>query len=54
MMPPAAHARTTTTTRSLRAFEPLEAGAAGLYTCGPTVYDYQHIGNFRTFLFEDC
>jgi cysteinyl-tRNA synthetase len=40
-------------TRSLRAFEPLHAGAAGLYTCGPTVYDYQHIGNFRTFLFED-
>ena len=25
----------------------------GLYTCGPTVYDYSHIGNFRTFLFED-
>ena len=40
-------------TRSLRAFEPLHAGTVGLYTCGPTVYDYQHIGNFRTFLFED-
>ena len=40
-------------TRSLRGFEALKAGAAGLYTCGPTVYDYQHIGNFRTFLFED-
>jgi cysteinyl-tRNA synthetase len=40
-------------TRTLRAFEPLEAGEVGLYTCGPTVYDYQHIGNFRTFLFED-
>lgn len=40
-------------TRSLRPFEPLQAGAVGLYTCGPTVYDYQHIGNFRTFLFED-
>ncbi len=40
-------------TRTLRAFEPLRAGAVGLYTCGPTVYDYQHIGNFRTFLFED-
>jgi cysteinyl-tRNA synthetase len=39
--------------RSLRGFEALEAGAVGLYTCGPTVYDYQHIGNFRTFLFED-
>src|SRR5512134_3024052 len=41
-------------TRSLRPFEPLHPGAeVGLYTCGPTVYDYQHIGNFRTFLFED-
>jgi len=40
--------------RSLRTFEPLHAEAqVGLYTCGPTVYDYQHIGNFRTFLFED-
>jgi len=41
-------------TRSLRPFEPLAPGGeVGLYTCGPTVYDYQHIGNFRTFLFED-
>ena len=41
-------------TRTLREFEPLDpAGPVGLYTCGPTVYDYQHIGNFRTFLFED-
>jgi cysteinyl-tRNA synthetase len=41
-------------TRTLRPFEPLQpAGPVGLYTCGPTVYDYQHIGNFRTFLFED-
>jgi cysteinyl-tRNA synthetase len=40
-------------TRSLRRFEPLEPGPVGLYTCGPTVYDYQHIGNYRTFLFED-
>ncbi|HZI83112.1 MAG TPA: cysteine--tRNA ligase [Casimicrobiaceae bacterium] len=40
-------------TRSLRPLEPLEAGEVRLYTCGPTVYDYQHIGNFRTFLFED-
>jgi cysteinyl-tRNA synthetase len=40
-------------TRSLRPFEPLAPGPVGLYTCGPTVYDYQHIGNFRTFLFED-
>ena len=40
-------------TRSLRTFEPLRATAVGLYTCGPTVYDYQHIGNCRTYLFED-
>jgi cysteinyl-tRNA synthetase len=41
-------------TRSLREFAPLVAGdPVGLYTCGPTVYDYQHIGNYRTFLFED-
>ncbi len=41
-------------TRSLREFEPLVPSAeVGLYTCGPTVYDYQHIGNYRTFLFED-
>ena len=41
-------------TRSLREFAPLAPGASvGLYTCGPTVYDYQHIGNYRTFLFED-
>ena len=40
-------------TRSLRPFEPLQPGLALVYTCGPTVYDYQHIGNFRTFLFED-
>jgi cysteinyl-tRNA synthetase len=40
--------------RALRLFVPLAPGAeVGLYTCGPTVYDYQHIGNFRTFLFED-
>ena len=41
-------------TRTLRPFEPLSpTGPVGLFTCGPTVYDYQHIGNFRTFLFED-
>jgi cysteinyl-tRNA synthetase len=41
-------------TRTLREFVPLTKDApVGIYTCGPTVYDYQHIGNFRTFLFED-
>ena len=41
-------------TRTLREFTPLAAGGpVGLYTCGPTVYDYQHVGNYRTFMFED-
>ena len=34
-------------------FEPITTGTVKLYTCGPTVYDTAHIGNFRTFLFED-
>jgi cysteinyl-tRNA synthetase len=42
-----------TLTRSIEPFVPLQAGRVSLYTCGPTVYNYAHIGNFRTFLFED-
>ena len=42
-----------TLTRRLEPFTSLEAGHARVYTCGPTIYDYSHIGNFRTFLFED-
>jgi cysteinyl-tRNA synthetase len=48
-----------TYTRSLREFTPLNPAPAGekpevgLYTCGPTVYDYAHIGNLRTYIFED-
>lgn len=42
-----------TLTREKEAFIPLEPGKVGLYTCGPTVYDYAHIGNFRAFVFED-
>ena len=34
-------------------FQPLEKGKVTLYTCGPTVYDYAHIGNFRAYIFED-
>jgi len=34
-------------------FVPLVAGEVKMYTCGPTVYDYAHIGNFRTFVFQD-
>ncbi len=39
--------------RQLMPFIPLEKGKAGMYTCGPTVYNYAHIGNLRTYLFED-
>lgn len=39
--------------RELREFQPLSGNAVGLYTCGPTVYDYAHIGNLRTYIFED-
>jgi cysteinyl-tRNA synthetase len=42
-----------TYSRSLRPFEPIAPGQAGLYACGPTVYDYAHIGNLRTYLFVD-
>jgi len=42
-----------TLTRSKDEFKPLKKGKVGLYTCGPTVYDYPHIGNFRAYLFED-
>jgi cysteinyl-tRNA synthetase len=34
-------------------FSPLVPGEVGLYTCGPTVYDYSHIGNYRAYIFED-
>jgi cysteinyl-tRNA synthetase len=44
-----------TLSRSLEEFIPLDASAnrIGMYCCGPTVYDYAHIGNFRTFVFAD-
>jgi len=42
-----------TLTRSADAFEPIEAGKVRLYTCGPTVYNHAHIGNLRTYVFED-
>ncbi|PKM87322.1 cysteine--tRNA ligase [Candidatus Falkowbacteria bacterium HGW-Falkowbacteria-2] len=34
-------------------FDPIKAGEVGIYTCGPTVYNYAHLGNLRTFLFQD-
>jgi cysteinyl-tRNA synthetase len=39
--------------RSIELFQPINPGSVGMYTCGPTVYNYAHIGNLRTFLFED-
>src|SRR5215470_6536745 len=42
-----------TLTGKTEPFEPLVAGEVKMYTCGPTVYDYAHIGNFRTFVFQD-
>lgn len=39
--------------RQLRPFTPIHPEWVGLYCCGPTVYDYAHIGNLRTYLFED-
>ena len=39
--------------RKLEAFEPIKKGEVKMYCCGPTVWNYAHIGNFRTFVFED-
>ncbi len=40
-------------TRSKEPFAPLEKGSVRMYTCGPTVYNFAHIGNFRAYTFED-
>ena len=40
-------------TRKKEEFRPLQRGRVGLYTCGPTVYHFVHIGNLRTYVFED-
>jgi len=42
-----------TLTRSVQEFQPLEGNRVGMYCCGPTVYDFAHIGNWRTFVFAD-
>ena len=39
--------------RQVRPFTPLAPPQVRLYACGPTVYNYQHIGNLRTYIFED-
>lgn len=40
-------------TRQLETFEPVHAGEARVYSCGPTVYNYPHIGNMRAYVFAD-
>jgi len=40
-------------TRQVEDFSPIKPGEVGMYTCGPTVYDYAHIGNFRTYTTAD-
>ncbi len=42
-----------TMTRKIEDLTPIHPGKIGMYCCGPTVYNFQHIGNFKTFLFED-
>ncbi len=42
-----------TLSRAKEGFQALEAGHVRMYTCGPTVHDYAHIGNFRAYIFED-
>ena len=42
-----------TLTRSVEPFSPADGRTVRMYTCGPTVYNPAHLGNFRTFLFED-
>ena len=42
-----------TLTRRTETLEPLQPGKIGMYTCGPTVYDYAHIGNYRAYVWED-
>ena len=42
-----------TMSRKIELFEPIDSSKVGMYTCGPTVYDYAHIGNFRAYVWED-
>src|SRR5580658_10759242 len=42
-----------TLTNRLEPHEPIHKGEVRIYTCGPTVYAFAHIGNFRTFVFQD-
>lgn len=42
-----------TMSRSIEEFVPINKGKVSMYCCGPTVYNYAHIGNLRTYIFED-
>ncbi len=42
-----------TMTRRLEAFSPMDGERVRMYTCGPTVYNFAHIGNYRAYVFED-
>lgn len=42
-----------TLTRTVEELNPIEPGRVKIYCCGPTVYNYQHIGNLKTYIFED-
>ncbi len=42
-----------TLSKQIEEFIPFEEGKVKIYTCGPTVYNYAHIGNLRTYIFED-
>jgi cysteinyl-tRNA synthetase len=44
---------TNTLSRKLEEFQPIEEGKVGMYVCGPTVWNFAHIGNFRTFVLSD-
>ncbi|EKD95917.1 MAG: cysteinyl-tRNA synthetase, partial [uncultured bacterium] len=42
-----------TLSRKIESFKPLHPPKVGFYSCGPTVYDFQHIGNYRTYVGND-
>ena len=42
-----------TLTKKVETFEPNEPGKVKMYTCGPTVYHFAHIGNLRSYIMED-
>src|SRR5262245_45004062 len=44
---------TNTLTGTIESFTPADGSTVRMYTCGPTVYNYAHIGNFRTYVYED-